>query len=111
MNKREILLVLIMLFTMYMQAKDRTIVVRGKGVNESIKTVVTSCGNDTLKVDPGREVEFLSVTLKDFSGNILFFQCVSVCFEDHFTIISPESGCYFLEVKDDRGYVYKEIDN
>ena len=102
-------LVAALLMTMLVQAKDRTIVVRAADVLEKGKTVVTSAGLDTLYVSPGEDVSFLYITLKDVRDNELYQLFVPASFTDNFTIISPElPEGYFLEVRDDKGYIYEE---
>ena len=98
-----------LLLAMFAQAKDRTIVVRGKGASTSLKTEVTSVGFDTLSVSPGMEAQKLIISIKTLEDGILYQQIVPVCYEDNYSIITPElPGGYFLEVRDDKGFIYKE---
>jgi len=111
MRKRKTLLAIGVLIAMFALAKDRTIVVKGKGINEGIKTVVTSTGNDTLSVTPGESTTLLVISVKNAQGTILYQQVVPAIYEDHITIIAPElPEGYLMEVKDDRGYIYEEFD-
>ena len=101
-----------LLLAMFAQAKNHTIYVRGKGVSDKSKTEVSSLGADTLQVSPGQDVREFVVSIKTMQGSILFQQVLVACYEDCYTFIAPDiPNGYYLEVRDDRGYIYKEIEN
>lgn len=93
-------------------AKDYTVVVRGKGVGTKGHTEVfihEEEGSDTISVTPGDGVTTITVTLTDLDGNVIGHE---VLFGDGDCVefSTPDGAdCLFLEVRDNRGYVYRDI--
>ena len=93
---------------MFVQAKNRTVVIKGNPVGLTHKTEVTSVV-DTLTISPAKDVEAIYVTLRDANDNIIEYHSSPACFDDCFTIITPSlPDGYVLEIRDDKGTVYRE---
>ena len=112
---RKIFLCSALLFALQMQAKNHTIVIHGKGTQSPQKTEVSTTGggisSDTLTVRPALDASIIYVCLKDTDGTVLDSHQCSATWNDQVTIIAPSNlpYGYFIEVRDDKGLVYKEF--
>ncbi|MBR1415152.1 MAG: hypothetical protein IJ570_04740 [Prevotella sp.] len=106
--KKSVMIVAAFFVAMFVQAGNRTIVIRGNHVGVTHKTEVTSV-IDTLTIRPAKDVEAIYVTLRDANDNIIEYHSSPACFDDCFTIITPSlPDGYVLEILDDKGTVYRE---
>ena len=106
---KKSLMILIALFAaMFVQAKNRTVVIKGAPVSFPNKTEVASAV-DTLTISPSREATTIYVILKDVDENVLEVYSSPAQWDDCFCIITPTLPTgYILEVRDDKGTVYRE---
>lgn len=110
--KKVLFIIAAMFITQLAQAKDYVIVVKGTDIRVLGKTVVGAekdSGIDTLIISPAKDVESIYINLRDNNGNIVESYCSSANYEDSFTILSSclPNG-YVLEIRDDKGMVYRE---
>ena len=92
-----------------MQAKDITIVIRGITPTSGDNTEVITLGmTDTLEVSPAVDATAIYVSLMDMQGTIYQQHCVPATCNDLLNVISPilPNG-FMLEIRDDRGYIYR----
>lgn len=110
--KKNLFILAALFITQLAQAKDYVFVIKGYTPTNTGKTIVreeNGSVTDTLVVTPARDTEFIYVTLKDASGNVIESYWSAARFDDCFTIISPTLPTgYILEVRDDKGMVYRE---
>ena len=108
---KKSLLALSLFVAMLVQANDHTIVVRGDKPSQTDNTIVTGKGNDTLTVRPAVDASVIIVTLKDPDGTVLDERQCAATWNDQVTIIAPAAmpHGYFLEVRDDKGFLYREF--
>lgn len=110
--KKGLFIVAALLIAMMVQSRERIVFIRGDKKLRPVTTEVTSIGSDTLIVTPDKCVKNLVVSLRDYNGDVVFFRNVAVPLDCYYTVITPElPKGNFLEVKDDRGYVYIEKNN
>lgn len=109
---RKKLLIVALLFSLFAQAKERTIVIRGKNISSKGWTEVLNENSDTLLVSPAKDCENISISIKNTLGVILYFQCVSANYNDLIRVVAPElPESYILEIRDDKGTVYTESED
>lgn len=110
---KKIIISAVLLVAVLAQAKDHVIVVRGATFTNPDKTEVSGGGNlsDTLTVHPAIDCSTIFVALKDPDGATLVEQQCAAVWNDLVTIIAPANlpHGYFLEVRDDRGFLYREF--
>ena len=100
---------------MYASAKDHVIVVRAQDGTLPSKTEVSTTGggisSDTLTVRPALDASIIYVCLKDTDGTVLDSHQCSATWNDQITIIAPSNlpNGYFIEVRDDKGTIYREF--
>ena len=98
--------------TMHASAKNHILVVRGADITHGNKTEVTGGDNsDTLTVRPAVDASIIIVALKDPDGTVLDERQCAATWNDQVTIIAPAAmpHGYFLEVRDDKGFLYREF--
>lgn len=110
--KKNLIILAALFLTQLAMAKDRVIVIIGNEPTNIGNTKVKVDSNvytDTLTITPAKDVSFIYVTLRDASDNIVESYCSPAYYNDCFTIISPTLPYgYTLEIKDDKGAVYRE---
>ena len=115
MKLRPMFLSAALLSAMFASAKDHVLVIRGADTGHGNKTVVTDGGHtptsDTLTVRPAVDASIIIVALKDPDGTILDERQCAATWNDQVTIIAPAAlpHGYFLEVRDDKGFLYREF--
>ena len=111
------LLIIAGLFTaMGMLSKDHTIVIKSSTDGMTVGTTVIPGGghtptSDTLTVRPAVDASIIIVALKHPDGTVLDERQCAATWNDQVTIIAPAAlpHGYFLEVRDDRGFLYREF--
>lgn len=109
--RAKMLLLTVLLGAQMALAKDYVIVIRKPDLSIGHTEVTDEPGvlHDTLSVVPSNEATTIYVTLRNANGNVLQQDCLSALREDYINIISPSlPNGYFLEVRDDRGFIYEE---
>ena len=110
--KKKVFIISALLVSLFAQAKDITVVIRGFKPSNSGDTEVTTkgtCFSDTIEVTPGRNVENIYITLRDGEGHVQEHYCVPAGWEDLLRVIAPTlPNNYSLEIRDDQGVVYRE---
>jgi len=93
------------------QAGNHTIVIQGTSSTNIDKTTVTGQSNDTLTVRPAVDASIIIVALKHPDGTVLDERQCAATWNDQVTIIAPAAmpHGYFLEVRDDKGFLYREF--
>ncbi len=112
--KKNIFVIAVLLTAMSVMAKDYKVVVRGTATNVKGKTEVTvdqSNGSDSIIVAPGLNVTDIQVTVSSVSGGIISHYLLPATGENELDINTPNQsdGC-LIEVKDNTGIVYADID-
>lgn len=96
------------------QAKEYVIVLKGTSNTIKSNTEVTSkegC-SDTLTVIPARNINEITISIRDVYGNVHQAYYMPATIDDRFSIITPTlPDGYMLEVKDDRGTIYTDFDD
>lgn len=106
--KKSLMIIAALFVVMFVQAKNRTVVIKGNPVGLTHKTEVTSVV-DTLTISPSREATTIYVILKDVDEKVLEVYTSPAQWDDCFYIITPTLPTgYILEVRDDKGMVYRE---
>lgn len=109
MKKRFQILSLLLLAFLLVQAREITIVINTTKPTMPEGTEVTQLGQtDTLEVTPAVNATTIYVTLMDIQGTIYHQHCVPATCNDLLNVISPilPNG-FMLEIRDDRGYIYR----
>ena len=111
---KKILVIVSLCISLFVHANNHTIVVRGEAPsNKDVNTVVShgSNGNDTLTVRPAVDASIIIVALKHPDGTVLDERQCAATWNDQVTIIAPAAlpHGYFLEVRDDKGFLYREF--
>lgn len=107
--KKKLLIYSFLLSALVVQAKDITIVVRGITPTSGDNTEVITLGlTDTLEVTPAVNATTIYVSLMDMQGTIYQQHCVPATCNDLLSVISPilPNG-FMLEIRDDRGCIYR----
>ena len=112
--KKTIISMAVLLYALSAKANDHTIVICGTDSKDIDKTVVTSHGgvnSDTLTVRPAVDASIIIVVLKHPDGTVLDERQCAATWNDQVTIIAPAAlpHGYFLEVRDDKGFLYREF--
>lgn len=109
--RKTVLFVLWLIACGIVMAKDYVIVIKGQDGPIIGQTEVTSMHNDTLRVFPSKDAATISITLKDANDNIYQSYCVPATCNDILSVISPSLPTgLMLEIRDDKGYIYREFD-
>ena len=104
-----------LMITFLIQAKEHTIRVRGTSGSNTVGTTVIPSSHggdsDTLTVRPAVDASIIIVALKDPDGTVLDERQCAATWNDQVTIIAPAAmpHGYFLEVRDDKGFLYREF--
>lgn len=108
--KKKLLLLATLLTSMFAQAKDYSIEIKGTEVLPPGNTVVVPDGYgevDTLTVLPAIDAIEIYVLLKDSDGNVLQMCCIPAKSNDRIDIFSASlPNNFILEIRDDKGFVY-----
>lgn len=112
--KKKILFAVAALTATLVQAKDHNIVVRTdqpttKG-NTEVKVDQTGNG-EVITITPAKDVTTITVTVKDMFGEVIAEGDVSATNEGVYELTTPETTeGNIIEVSDDNGVVYSEIE-
>lgn len=110
--KKKFFIMAAILSAQLAQGKDYHVVVKNETTVPKGHTEVYDHeeeGSDTICVTPGDGVTTITVTLTDLDGNVIGHE---VLFGDGDCVefSTPDGAdCLFLEVRDNRGYVYRDI--
>lgn len=112
--KKLLLVFTSLMLTQIAMSKNITIVIRGTNPPDKTNTEVTSHSNgvtDTLVVSPSKKATAIYVYLKDTNENVYQSYCVPATCNDILSVISPSLPTgLMLEIRDDKGYIYREFD-
>lgn len=105
--KKKLLFLVGLFITQLSIAREIVVVIRGTNSNPPIYTEVTGL-TDTLSVTPAVDATAIYVSLMDMQGTIYQQHCVPATCNDLLNVISPilPNG-FMLEIRDDRGYIYR----
>lgn len=112
--KKSLLMIAAVLTAMLLQAKDHTIVVRTdqptpKG-NTEVK-VDYAPGGDVITITPSKDVNTITVTVKDEYGEVVAEGDVPANTEGVYVVNTPgTTGENIIEVSDDNGVVYSDFE-
>ena len=101
-----------LLLATFAMAKEHTVVIQGTNNTKIGDTVISGGGNsDTLTVRPAQDASIIIVALKAPDGTVLDERQCAATWNDQVTIIAPTAmpHGYFLEVRDDKGFLYREF--
>ena len=110
--KRILVSLAVLFVTVSAVANNHTIVVRAGDIHNGDKTTVSGGVNsDTLTVRPAVDASIIIVALKHPDGTVLDERQCAATWNDQVTIIAPAAlpHGYFLEVRDDKGFLYREF--
>lgn len=116
MNKaRKFILAAMLVIASQTEAKEYHVVIKGSiNINSGPKTEIfvgKEKSIDTLTVIPGNNVTELQLCIKSLDGEVLFTETLPVAIPETFNfIIPPLNDNFMLEIKDNNGVVYTEID-
>ena len=110
--KKKFLFGMLFMVAMLLQAKKRTIVVRGQD-SGTVKghTEVTTGSSDSIIVNPSDDVTDIQVTIKDEEGEVISQYILPADEATTLEINTPNQpdGC-LIQIEDNTGVVYAEPD-
>ena len=110
--KKKILFVAVLFVAMLLQAKNRTIVVRGySGGTIKTATEVTTESSDSIVITPGDGVTTIQVTVTDMEGEVISQNILPA--DESTTVdidVPDESDACLIEVEDNTGIVYTGVE-
>lgn len=110
MKKKFLILASLFFTTMFAQAREVNVVVKGitptQNGNTEVITKETPTA-DTIMVSPAIDVEFIYVLVKDNQNNIIQQFNTPATSNDQISVCIPSLPFgFFLEIRDDKGFVY-----
>ena len=112
--KRNLITMTILLFAELNYANNHNIVIRGslqEPDKQKTEVKVEGITGDSIVVEPSKDVQHITIELKDELGTILYLRAFPSYFNTSVNVPSPnQQGNYLLEIRDDNGVVYTEYD-
>ena len=110
--KKKLFIFATMLMAQAAIAKEITVVIRGIHNDYTGNTEVIDNNLDTLLVTPATEASEIYVSLKDPRGRVYQNHSVLATYNDILNIIIPNlPEGYLLEIRDDKGFLYKAYED
>ena len=115
MKKVKLTVIALMLMaTQFAVAKDIKIVIKGTSESPLLKTEVFTGGkfkNDTITVLPAEDITEIQLSIKTFTGEVIFSDLIPFEVPETYHFITPPMPEGFqLEIKDNNGVVYTGIE-
>jgi len=111
--KKFYFIIAVLMFALFVHAKNITIAIRGITPSLPTMTEVTPLGmSDTLEVTPAINATAIYLSLTNMQGTVHQLYCIPATSNDilSFDPSTLPTG-YMLEIADDRGFVFRTFGN